>query len=65
VASQPFPGRQHLLMGDLDFTNMTIDNNIDHLQFGKKSGSYEQSASSAFKGTELKPHALESQEAVD
>ncbi len=31
VASQPFSGHQHLLMGDLDFTNMAIDNNIDHL----------------------------------
>jgi hypothetical protein len=65
VASQPFPGRQHLLMGDLDFTNMAIDTNIDHLRFRKTSGSYEQSANSALKGTELKPHALESQEAAD
>ncbi len=63
VASQPFPGRQHLLMGDLDFTNMAIDNNIDHLQFRKVSGSCERIANSV--STELKPHALERQEAVD
>ncbi len=63
VASQPFSGRQHLMMGDLDFTNMAIDNNIDHLQFGKMSGSYERSAKSVL--TKLKSNTLESQEAVD
>ena len=52
-------------MGDLDFTNMAIDNNIDHLRFRKISGSYEQSANSSCEGTELKPHALESQEAAN
>jgi hypothetical protein len=63
VASQPFSSRQHLLMGDLNFTNMAIDNNIDHLQFRKMRESYERSANSVL--TELKPHALESQDAVD
>ncbi len=52
VASQPSSGRQHLLMGDLDFTNMAIDNNIDHLQFRKLSGSYERSANSVLTETQ-------------
>ncbi len=52
VASQPCSGRQHLLMSDLDFTNMAVDNNIDHLQFRKMSGSHERSANSIL--TELK-----------
>jgi hypothetical protein len=64
VASQPFSGRQHLLMGDLDFTDMTIDDNIDHLQFKKSEWGLWAKCNLRIHRTELKPRALESQEAA-
>jgi hypothetical protein len=38
VAGQPFSGGQHLLMGELDFTNMAFHNNVHHLQFREMCG---------------------------